>query len=446
MDREKFWERLKDEIRKEVNDRDFISFFQGVELIDLDDKSMTIEFPNRFVKEWIINNRPDTFSHCACRVAGRSLNLKSRISKKKKPQVRQNVPTGGNGSAAAFFGDNLKPEFTFENFVVGSPNQFSHAAAKAVAEQPGKSYNPLFIYSVPGLGKTHLLNAIGNYIKAHQPDCRICYITSEDFTNEMVDALMGKKMTEFRNKYRQVDILLIDDIQFIAGKESTEEEFFHTFNTLEKNQKQIVMTSDQLPNDIHNLESRLRSRFQMGLIADIQPPDKETLVAIMITKAKEENIPLEKDVAFFLADNLSHLDIRRIIGTLNNIAMQASVAGFTAINIEFARKALEKLNIITWEENTITTEDIIRSVAGHFKISTKDILSRKKTRNIVFPRQIAMYLARSLTDESYPEIGDKFGGKDHATVMHACKKIAREIELNQKTANLIDGLKEAIGS
>jgi len=448
MDREKFWKALLKEIKKEVDDRDFNSFFQGVELIDLSDETVTIEFPNRFVKEWIKNNRPDIFPRCIHQVAGRKLAVKSQISKKKRPQplARKSAPAGGNGSGRAFSGDNLKPEFTFENFVVGSPNQFSHAAAKAVAEQPGKSYNPLFIYSVPGLGKTHLLNAIGNYIKIHQPESRICYITSEDFTNEMVDALMQKKMTEFRNKYRQVDILLIDDIQFIAGKESTEEEFFHTFNTLEKNQKQIVMTSDQLPNDIPKLESRLRSRFQMGLIADIQPPDKETLVAIMITKAKEEDIPLEKDVAFFLADNLAHLDIRRIIGTLNNIAMQASVAGYKAIDIDFARKALEKLNIISWDEAPVTTEDIIKSVAGHFKISTKDILSRKKTRNIVFPRQVAMYLARTITDESFPEIGEKFGGKDHATVMHACKKITREIELNQKTANLVESLKESITS
>ena len=206
------------------------------------------------------------------------------------------------------------------------------------------------------------------------------------------------------------------------------------------------MTSDQLPNDISNLEVRLRSRFQMGLIADIQPPDKETLVAILITKAKEENIPLDKEVAFFLADNLSHLDIRRIIGTLNNIAMQASVAGFEAISIDFARQALEKLNIISWEKATITTEDVIKGVAEHFKISTKDILSRRKTRNIVFPRQVAMYLARALTDESFPEIGNKFGGKDHTTVMHACRKIAKEMELNQKIANTIEGLKESIGS
>jgi len=448
MDREKFWKELLSEIKKEVDDRDFNAFFSGVELLDLNDETLTIEFPNRFVKEWIKNNQADIFSRCARRVGGHKFSIKSQISKKKRPQplARKKAPAGGNGSGRAFSGDNLKPEFTFENFVVGSPNQFSHAAAKAVAEQPGNSYNPLFIYSVPGLGKTHLLNAIGNYIKAHQPASRICYITSEDFTNEMVDALMAKKMTEFRNKYRQVDILLIDDIQFIAGKESTEEEFFHTFNTLEKNQKQIVMTSDQLPNDIPKLESRLRSRFQMGLIADIQPPDKETLVAIMITKAKEEQIPLEKDVAFFLADNLAHLDIRRIIGTLNNIAMQASVAGHKAIDIDFARKSLEKLNIISWDEIPLTTEDIIKAVAGHFKLSTKDILSRKKTRNIVFPRQVAMYLAREITSESYPEIGEKFGGKDHATVMHSCKKIAKDIELDQKTANLVENLKETITS
>jgi chromosomal replication initiator protein len=257
---------------------------------------------------------------------------------------------------------------------------------------------------------------------------------------------MEKKMAEFRNKYRQVDVLLIDDIQFIAGKDSTEEEFFHTFNTLEQNQKQIVMTSDQLPNDIPKLENRLRSRFQMGLIADIQPPDRETLVAILITKAKQENIPLEKDVAFFLAEHLSNLDIRRIIGTLNRIAMYASFEERKIIDKPFARKTLEELNILSWDEVTVTTEEIIKHVANYFKISTKDILSRKRTNNVVFPRQVAMYLAREITDESYPEIGGKFGGKDHATVIHACRKIAKEIQINRKTANLINKLKEEISS
>ena len=262
----------------------------------------------------------------------------------------------------------------------------------------------------------------------------------------MVDCLLdGKsKMAEFRNKYRQVDILLIDDIQFIAGKESTEEEFFHTFNTLEKNQKQIVMTSDRLPNDIPKLESRLRSRFQMGLIADIQPPDKETLVAILITKAKEENIPLKKDVAFYLAENLSNLDIRRMIGTLNRISVQASFADLKEIDIKFAKKALEKLNIITIDDIKVSIEEIIKRTADYYKINSKDILSRKKTRNVVVPRQIAMYLARTITQESFPEIGSKFGGKDHATVMHSCRKIEKEIELDRKLAATVEALREII--
>ncbi len=446
MDDKKFWSKILERIQNEVSDRDFKSFFKDIELKERLDNSILIEFPNSFVKEWIRDNHADIFPRIASSINSAPLTVKTLISKKKKPFIKKtSFITESNQQSRTVF-DNLKSEFTFENFVVGPPNQFCHAAAQAVAKQPGTSYNPLFIYSVPGLGKTHLLNAIGNYAKAQKPGINICYVTSEDFTNEMVDAIMEKKMAEFRNKYRQIDILLIDDIQFIAGKDSTEEEFFHTFNTLEKNQKQIVMTSDLLPNDIPKLESRLRSRFQMGLIADIQPPDKETLVAILITKANQENIPLKKDVAFFLADHLSNLDIRRIIGTLNRIAMLASFNERDTIDIAFAKKTLEELNILSWDEINITIEEIIKTVADHFKISTKDMLSRKKTKNIVFPRQIAMYLSRTITEESYPEIGNKFGGKDHATVMHACKKIDKEISLDRKIATIIENLKESITS
>lgn len=448
MDDTRFWSQFLEQIQNEVSDRDFNSFFKEIELKERTADTILIEFPNSFIKEWIKDNHADILTRIASFINKAPMTVKTTIGKKKKPYLKKASPVAEATNAKSSVFDNLKPEFTFDNFVVGSPNQFSHAAAKAVAQQPGVSYNPLFIYSVPGLGKTHLLNAIGNYAKAKNPESNICYVTSEDFTNEMVDAIMeGKnKMATFRNKYRQVDILLIDDIQFIAGKESTEEEFFHTFNTLEKNQKQIVMTSDLLPNDIPKLESRLRSRFQMGLIADIQPPDKETLVAILITKAKQENIPLKKDVAFFLADHLSNLDIRRIIGTLNRIAMFASFKERDTIDVAFAKKTLEELNILSWDEVNISIEEIIKTVADHFKVSTKDLLSRKKTKNIVFPRQVGMYLARTITEGSYPEIGAKFGGKDHATVMHACKKILKDISLDRKLASMVENLKEKITS
>ena len=446
MDDKRFWSQILEQIQNEVGDRDFNSFFKDIELKERTDSSIAIEFPNRFVKEWVRDNHADTFSRIAYSINGTQLIVKTLISKKKKPYLKKTPQlTETNQQARSVF-DNLKPEFTFENFVVGPPNQFSHAAAQAVAKHPGISYNPLFIYSVPSLGKTHLLNAIGNYAKARRPDINICYVTTEYFTNEMVDAIRDSKMPEFRNKYRQIDILLIDDIQFIAGKDRTQEEFYHTFNALEQNQKQIVMTSDCFPNDIPKLESRLRSRFQMGLIADIQPPDKETLVAIMITKAKQEGIPLKKDVAFFLAEHLSNLDIRRIIGTLNRIAMLASFKELDTIDIVFAKKALEELHLLSLDEKNITIEEIIKTVANHFKIGIKDMLSRKKTKNIVFPRQIAMYLSRTITEESYPEIGNKFGGKDHATVMHACKKIEKEISLNRKIATIIENLKMSITS
>jgi chromosomal replication initiator protein len=440
----KLWSQILNQIQNEVGSRDFNTFFKDIEPLEITDNSISIEFPNRFVKEWVNDKHAKTFSKVASAIKGSQISIKTSVSKKKKPYLKAVHSQTEKALPKKNIYENLKPEFTFENFVVGPPNQFCHAASLAVAKQPGISYNPLFIYSVPGLGKTHLLNAIGNYAKEMNPELNICYVTSEDFTNEMVDAIGSGKMSKFRNKYRQIDIILIDDIQFIAGKERTEEEFFHTFNTLEKNKKQIVMTSDRFPNDIPKLEDRLRSRFQMGLIADIQPPDQETLVAILINKAKHENIPLTKDVAFFLAEHLGNLDIRRIIGILKRVAMYASIRDQNTIDVAFAKKTLEDFNILSWDEVSITVEEVIKKVADHFNLNTKDILSRKKTRKLVFPRQIAMYLSRTITEESYPEIGNKFGGKDHTTVMYAVKKIEKEIGLDKKVAATVEILKENI--
>ena len=446
MDKDKFWSQILEEIQNQVDSRDFNSFFKDIELVDITDNTLAIEFPNRFVKEWVHERHAKTFSNVASSISGTPFTVKTSISKKRRPHLKTNHLPAETAQPKKSLYENLKPEFTFDNFIVGSPNQFCHAACHAVAKQPGRNYNPLFIYSVPGLGKTHLLNAIGNYAKEQNKKLNICYVTSEDFTNEMVDAIGDGKMSDFRNKYRQIDILLIDDIHFIAGKERTEEEFFHTFNTLEKNKKQIVMTSDRFPNDIPKLEDRLRSRFQMGLIADIQPPDQETLVAILINKAKDEHIPLNKDVAFFLAEHLKDLDIRRTIGILKRVALYASIRDHALIDVPFAKKTLEDFNLLSWDEVSITVEEVIKKVADHFKISTKDILSRKKTRNIVFPRQIAMFLSRTITEESFPEIGNKFGGKDHATVMYACNKIEKNISLDKKLAATVEGLKENITS
>ncbi len=446
MDDKKFWSQILESIQNEVGNRDFNSFFKDIELREITDNSISIVFPNRFIKDWINDNHPKIFSKIANSIKDSKFSLKTSISKKQKPTIKPTISQPETVHKLSSPYENLKPEFTFDNFIVGPPNQFCHAASQAVAKKPGISYNPLFIYSIPGLGKTHLLNAIGNHAKQLNPKLKICYVTSEDFTNEMVDAISDSKMSEFRNKYRQIDILLIDDIHFIAGKERTEEEFFHTFNTLEKNEKQIVMTSDCFPNDIAKLEDRLRSRFQMGLIADIQPPDKETLVAILINKAKHENIPLQKDVAFFLAEHLANLDIRRIIGILKRVAMYASMKDHDAIDVPFAKKTLEDFNILSWDEVSITVEEVIKTVADHFKLTTKDMLSRKKTKKIVFPRQIAMYLSRSITEESYPGIGSKFGGKDHATVMYAVSKIEKDIALDKRVAATIDTLKERITS
>jgi chromosomal replication initiator protein len=334
----------------------------------------------------------------------------------------------------------LSDRYTFHTFVVGSGNQFAHAASRKVAEQPGVAYNPLFLYGGVGLGKTHLLNAIGNYITTQTTSMKVSYISAEQFTNEVINSIRYDKMVDFRNRYRNVDALLIDDIQFIAGKERTQEEFFHTFNSLYEMNKQIVISSDRSAKEMSDIEERLRSRFEMGLTADIQPPDLETRLAILRKKSESEDIALPGDVALFLATHIKS-NIRELEGALIRIVAVRSLTG-EAITIDMARRVLR--DTIQETRRLITVDEVLKTVAERFHMKISEIKSKKRSKNLVFPRQIAMYLSRELTELSFPEIGRNFGGKDHSTVIYACRQIEAQKKADQGLATLLAALAHAL--
>lgn len=337
----------------------------------------------------------------------------------------------------------LNPKYTFDTFVVGNSNRFAHAACLAVAQAPAKAYNPLFIYGGVGLGKTHLMQAIGHYVRQHMPHYRVMYVSSEKFTNELINAIHDNDTVSFRNKYRNIDVLLIDDIQFLAGKERTQEEFFHTFNALYEASKQIIISSDRPPKEIPTLEERLRSRFEWGLITDIQPPDLETRVAILRKKASLENIYLPDEIMLFIAQKIDS-NIRELEGAFIRVA---AYAAFTEqeLTLETVEKILkEALNLA--KPKPITVHLIQEKVAAYFNLKVEDFKSKRRTRDLAYPRQIAMYLARELTDTSLPKIGEAFGGRDHTTVLHAWEKISQDLqedpELQQTIEHLIQQIKQ----
>jgi chromosomal replication initiator protein len=332
----------------------------------------------------------------------------------------------------------LNPKYTFERFVVGASNQFAHAAAQAVAEQPSKSYNPLYLYGGVGMGKTHLMQAIGHLVKRRQPTLRLTYISAEKFTNEVINSLRFDRMTSFRDRFRTVDVLLVDDIQFIAGKERTQEEFFHTFNALYDQQKQIVLSSDCPPKEISAIEERLRSRFEWGLIADIQPPDLETKIAILQKKAENERVTLPDDVAEFIARSIKS-NVRELEGALIRLIAYSSLTG-GEVNLPTAQEVLR--NIIDTQEKKVTIELIQKRVGEQFGLRPQDLKLRSNSKSIAYPRQIAMYLAKQLTQASLPEIGRQFGGKHHTTVLHSINKIdslrRSDKELSRTLSRLLD--------
>lgn len=336
---------------------------------------------------------------------------------------------------------NLNPKYTFSTFVVGNSNRFAHAAALAVAEAPAASYNPLFLYGGVGLGKTHLMHAIGNEILKNNKNSKILYVTSENFTNQLINAIKDNSSDQFRNKYRNIDVLLIDDIQFIAGKERIQEEFFHTFNTLYESGKQIILSSDKPPKDIQLLEDRLKSRFEWGIIADISNPDYETRLAILRKKAQLDNIIIDDEILSTIATRIDS-NIRELEGTLNKIIATASLTQNNQITMELAEKAIN--DIVSQQEKVISAEFIQETVGKYFNVNPKDLKGSKRSNDITFPRQIAMYLCRTVANMSLPQIGKDFGKRDHTTVMHACNKIEQEIKTNSNTKLIVESVKNIL--
>ena len=339
----------------------------------------------------------------------------------------------------------FNPRYNFSSFVVGNNNKYAHAAAVAVSEAPSEAYNPLFIYGGSGLGKTHLMHAIGHYILQNSPSLKVLYVSSEMFTNELIRAIGEKKMAEFKKKYRKLDVLLIDDIQFLEGKEQTQEEFFYTFNTLYELNKQIIISSDRPPGKLSNIEERLRSRFQWNLIADISAPDYETRVAILRKKADLENIEKDEglmEVISFISEKIK-LNIRELEGAFIRVVTFSNLMG-EKIDLRFAKNILK--DVLSSSDFTVTPDSIKKSVCRHFNIKVSDIESSKRTKNLAYPRQIAMYICRDMTDCSFPKIGEHFGGRDHTTVLHACEKISAEIKTNDSLKSIIESLEKELNN
>jgi len=436
------WQETLSLIQNNTDSQTFENWFVPIKFISLDEKTIELEVPNKFFLDWFSEKYIILIKNSISQVTNKKYDLKVSSSKQKRNTfISPNKPTASNSSPSIknqFVDDQLTSKYTFENFVVGNSNQFAHAASFSVATNPAKNYNPLFIYGGVGLGKTHLLNAIGNHLIYN--DSNICYISSENFMNELINSIRYDKMPYFREKYRNLDVLLIDDIQFMAGKERTQEEFFHTFNSLYDSQKQIVITSDKFPKDIPSLEERLRSRFEWGLIADIKPPEIETKIAILKTKASSNNIPIPDDVALFLATNIKS-NIRELEGSLIRIGAFASLTE-NKITLDIVKEALK--DIIVNKTKDIKIDVIQKIVAEFFNIKIADLNSNRKLKVFTLPRQISMYLSRKLTKLSFPEIGASFGGKDHSTVIHAVNKIEKLIGSDSFIRDTVNSIKRKL--
>lgn len=439
------WKNILVVISKQVGRSNFNRLFAHTELRSISDKQAIVIVPNQFLGEIIREKYYDLLLDSLEKAVDlQDMKILFSVdnvtdpenSEKEKIEVPDlEKPESKRGG--------LDPSYDFTSFVVGTENQFAHAASMKVAESPGTAYNPLFIYGDVGLGKTHLLSAIGNYFSKKNPKLRMCYVTGEYFTNDLISCIRHEKMQEFRNRYRHVDMLLIDDIQFIAGKVATQEEFFHTFNALYEEKKQIVFSSDRPVKEMLSVEGRLRSRFEMGLVADIQSPNLETRVAILYKKAEEEGFPLPQDVALFIAGNIRS-NVREMHGALIRLSAHSALMKVEDITLEYARRVLRDTIIEIKKE--IFIEDVQKAVSEHFQMKVSDLKSQRRTKNLVFPRQIAMLLCREHTKASFPEIGAAFGGKDHSTVIHSCKQIEKGKEKDVQLKRVIETLtKKLIG-
>lgn len=445
MSRDIVWEDALQYIQNKVPKQVYDTWFIPVHLDRIENSTAHIGVPNKFFGEWLNAHYGPLLAEAMTTARGGDMMTVAFTVREKgaavqgELQTSTNGPRGGTTQPKARRGIQLNPKYTFRSFVVGAGNQFAHAACMAVAEQPGQTYNPLFIYGGVGLGKTHLLNAIGNHV-AEKSDLRIAYLTTEQFTNEVINSIRYDKMMDLRKRYRHIDMLMIDDIQFLVGKERTQEEFFHTFNALYEGHKQIVLSSDRFPKDMPDIEERLRSRFEWGLIADLQPPDVETRIAILRKKSEDEGVTLPEDVIQFLSTTMKS-NVRELEGSLVRLGAYASLTG-QVITLDLARSVLR--DVIGDKKKIVAMDDIQEAVCTQFHVKMAELKSRRRSKTLVHPRQIAMYLCRELTDASYPEIGRQFGGKDHTTIIHACRQVAKAKETDTMLQTTIETLKEQI--
>ena len=435
------WNQVLSRIETKVNRHSFYTWFKPTVLVEDAGQTVTVRVPNILFRDWLTKHYADLIAQAATEVQREGVQIAfviegetGRVSERPAP-ARPLVPVSVSRPTRG-----LNPRYTFDAFVVGSSNQFAHAAAIAVAEAPSRSYNPLFIYGGVGLGKTHLMHAIGQYLLTQTPNLKLTYLSSERFMNEMINAVRYDRILDFRERYRSMDVLLVDDIQFLAGKEGTQTEFFHTFNSLYDSQKQIVISSDGPPHEIPTLEERLRSRFEWGLIADIQPPDLETKVAILKKKAEAEAVPLADDVALYIAGRIKS-NVRELEGSLIRLIAYASLTG-SKISLPLAQDVLR--DILERDDQAITVERVQKFVANYYQLKVADLKSRNSSKAIALPRQVAMYLCKNLTNASLPQIGKSFGGKHHSTVIHSIRKITNLCKRDRDFHTLINSFLETL--
>ncbi|MBU8647339.1 chromosomal replication initiator protein DnaA [Virgibacillus pantothenticus] len=441
---QEIWIAALEKIEEKISKPSFDTWLKNTKAEALDKNTLIVSAPNEFARDWLENQYTRLISEILTEITGSDIEAKFIIPNTgtetdANATAKENKTNAHNEHPKSM----LNAKYTFDTFVIGAGNRFAHAASLAVAEAPAKAYNPLFIYGGVGLGKTHLMHAIGHYVQDHNPDARVVYLSSEKFTNEFINAIMDNKTVNFRNKYRNVDILLIDDIQFIAGKESTQEEFFHTFNALHDDNKQIIISSDRPPKEIPTLEDRLHSRFEWGLITDITPPDLETRIAILTKKAKAEGLDIPNEVMLYIANQID-TNIRELEGALIRIVAYSSLVN-QDIDASLAADALKDI-IPSNKPKVITIASIQETVGERYNVRLEDFIAKKRTKSIAFPRQIAMYLSREMTDASLPKIGEEFGGRDHTTVIHAHEKISKLMENDTQLAKEIEEIKEQIKS
>jgi chromosomal replication initiator protein len=443
MDAKQVWRAALGELQVSLSPANFETWLRDTDLVDVDDNHFRVAVKNPFAKDYLERRYRSLISQTLARVVGYSAHVEFVVAEAPasargaSPQVRTEVTRPAADTSTSY----LNPRYTFANFIVGSANRLAHAASLSVAERPGHAYNPLFLYGGVGLGKTHLMHAIGNAVVLRFPRKKVVYATSEKFTNEFITSIQQGRIDEFRNRYRKIDVLLVDDIQFIADKERTQEEFFHTFNAIHEDGKQIVISSDRPPKAIASLEERLRSRFEWGLIADLTQPDLETRIAILRAKAEEGAVPIGSDVIEFIARKVVS-NIRELEGALNRIVAYASM-GAIPITIELAQAVLSNV-LYNPKKRVVTPERITQAVADYYGVDAEILRGQRRDKSVVVPRHIAMFLMREETDVSLLRIGAELGGRDHSTVLHACEKIGRESAENDELRREISALRELI--